>query len=366
VEGLLKKIPEVIRPERRNRQAALPPLGLIPAGSFGLEELRDLKSREKVPVHVVFPMSSAREADNVRRLLAVVRPLRGILIDDVWIAFGGPRPESLGRLQETFPELRIFPARRRLPPDQVQASLGKGATMRGFLYHLITVEQVTHPRAVIEFIDADIRPAYFHSGWVLDPVGAILWFSRAEAAKVVYERPRGGRLNAMVRALLALCPHPEVQGLQKLAYVLSGEMAGTLHFWTSVPFKSGYGVEILMLLSAALNRLGLAAGSADLEHLVQVYVGRMDHRHAPVTSTPGKRGLDQMAAAVFHTLLEVLVQAGLLSFSQPMPEKPLLSMPFGADSAGLPRWMETAAADQTLAPLGCLAEVEAALAGAEG
>jgi hypothetical protein len=348
------------------RKATLPPLGLIPGGSFSLEALQALKSREKVPVHVVFPMSGAREAENVQRLLAVVQPLKGILIDDVWVAFGGQRLDSLRRLQETFPEVRIFPARRHLPPDQVQAPRGKGASMRGFLHHLITTEKVTHPRAVIEFIDADIRPSYFHSGWVLDPVGALLWFDQVEAAKVVYQRPRGGRLNAMVRSLLALCPHPGVQALQKLAYLLSGEMAGTLNFWTSLPFKSGYGIEILILLSFALDRLHLAPGTADLEHLAQVYVGRMDHRHAPVTSTPRRRGLDQMAGAVFHTLLEVLAQAGLFHWSLPIPENPRLSIPSGSTAAGLPRWLEVPVADLTLPPLRSCPEVRAALAGADG
>ena len=51
---------------------------------------------------------------------------------------------------------------RRLPPDQQGAPLGKGAAMRAFLYHLVVTENVTHPRAVVAFIDADIRPPYFH------------------------------------------------------------------------------------------------------------------------------------------------------------------------------------------------------------
>ena len=43
----------------------------------------------------------------------------------------------------------------------------------------------------------------------------------------------------------------------------------------------------------------------------------MDHRHAPLTSTPGKRGLDQMAGTVFHTLMESLMAAGLLRWQAP-------------------------------------------------
>jgi len=80
--------------------------------------------------------------------------------------------------------------------------------MRAFLYHLVVAEGVVNPRTVVAFIDADIRPPYFHPGWVVDPVGAILWWHTVEAAKIVYQRPYGGRVNTMLRSLLALCPMP--------------------------------------------------------------------------------------------------------------------------------------------------------------
>lgn len=263
--------PKVIRPLDWDRRARLPALGLIPAGSFEKEAVTGLKDAAGAPVHLVFPVGSAREAGNLCALLSVLRPLLSSLIDQVWVAYGGKRPEGLRRLTEAFPQVKIFAAARQLPPDQQDAPLGKGAAMRAFLYHLVVRENVTHPRTVVAFIDADIRPPYFHPRWVVDPVGAILWFHTVEAAKIVYQRPHGGRLNTMLRSLLALCPHPGVQTLQKLAYLLSGEMAGTLKFWSRLPFKTGFGVETLTLLSFALDKLGLAPGTPDLEHLVQVY-----------------------------------------------------------------------------------------------
>jgi hypothetical protein len=235
--------------------------------------------------------------------------------------------------------------------------------MRAFLYHLVVTEPVTHPRTIVAFIDADIRPPYFHPRWVVDPVGAILWFHTVEAAKIVYQRPHGGRLNTMLRSLLALCPHPGIQALQKLAYLLSGEMAGTLKFWSRLPFKTGFGVEILTLLSFALDQLGLAPGTPDLEHLVQVYVGQMDHHHAPLTSTPGKPGLDQMAGAVFHTLMETLIAADLLHWQMPPLQDPRLSIPMSDGAHGEPlAWMEASVADVTLPPLASCPEVQARLA----
>jgi hypothetical protein len=268
----------------------------------------------------------------------------------------------LRRLADSFPQVKVFPAALRLPPDQQDAPQGKGAAMRAFLYHLVVTENVTHPRAVVLFIDADIRPPYFHPRWVVDPVGAILWFHTLEAAKIVYQRPHGGRLNTMLRSLLALIPHDGVQALQKLAYLLSGEIAGTLKFWSRLPFKTGFGVETLTLMSFALDHLGLTPGTPDLEHLAQVYVGRMDHLHAPLTSTPRKRGLDQMAGTVFHTLMESLMAANLLHWQTPTMAPPQLTIPVPNGESGEPlTWMEVPLADVTLPPLAALPAVRARL-----
>jgi hypothetical protein len=335
---------------------------LIPAGSFDPEEVTRLKQAERVPVHLVFPLGSAREAGNLRALLLMLQPLFGSLIDQVWVAYGGERPEGLRRLTDSLPQVKVFPATRRQPPDQQDAPLGKGSSMRAFLYHLVMAEGVVDPRAVVAFIDADIRPPYFHPRWVVDPVGAVLWFHTVEAAKIVYQRPHGGRLNTMLRSLLALCPHAGVQALQKLAYLLSGEMVGTLKFWTRLPFKTGFGVETLTLLSFALDHLGLAPGTPDLEHLVQVYVGRMDHRHAPLTSTPRKRGLDQMAGTVFHTLMESLMAADLLRWQAPEITPARLVIPVPDGERGEPvAWMEVPLGDVTLPPLMTCPEVRARL-----
>jgi hypothetical protein len=354
----------VIRPQDWDRGARLPALGLIPPECFEPETVKALKQAARTPVHLVFPVGSVREAGNLNELLAVVRPLMGSLIDQVWIAFGGPRPEGLRRLTAAWPQVKVLAAARWLPPDQEQAPLGKGAAMRACLYHLVVTAGLTDPRAVVAFIDADIRPPYFHPRWVVAPVGAILWWDTAEAAKIVYQRPHGGRLNTMLRSLLALCPHPGVQALQKLAYLLSGEMAGTLKFWTRLPFKAGYGVETMTLLAFALDRLGLAPGTHDLEHLVQVYVGQMDHRHAPLTSTPHKRGLDQMAGTVFYTLMEVLGEAGLLRRQAPPLAEPRLAIPVPDGDRGEPlAWMEVPLADVTLPPLATCREVQKALKG---
>ncbi len=356
--------PVTIRPEAWEPDAALPPLGLVPAGSFTLEALLAAKAREALPVHLVFPVGRAWEAANLDRLLGMLAPLQGSLIDRIWLAFGGRRPGALARLPARHPGVELWVARNHWPADQNFPGTGKGAVMRAILYHLVSRVGVRHPRAVVQFLDADIRPAFFSPRWVIDPVGAVLRFRAVEAAKVVYHRPRGGRLNAILRALLAQCPEPRLQSLQKLVYLLSGEIAATLRFWAAVPFKGGYGVELLLLLSLACDRLRLTPGTPDLAHLVQVYVGRMDHRHAPVTSTRTRRGLDQMAGNIFHCLVAFLQEAGLVSWGSPAAV-PDFRIPLPPRGELVPDWLTVSVGERTFPPLRSLPEIRALLAAGE-
>ena len=118
-------------------------------------------------------------------------------------------------------------------------------------------------------------------------------------------------------------------------------------------------MEILTLLSFALDYLGLSPDSPDLDRLVQVHVGQMDHRHAPLTSTARRRGLDQMAGNVFHTLMEVLRREGILSWGGPSKESPTLNIPLPmAPGQGSPDWLQVQLGDQSLPPLKTLPEVQ--------
>jgi hypothetical protein len=117
--------PEVIRPQDWARDKHLPALGLIPPGSFNEETVLNLKQAAGVPVHLVFPLGSARGANNLRSLLRLLQPFR-LPVDQFWIAYWGQRPESLSRLTEAFPQVNVFPVVRCLPADQQHAPLGKG------------------------------------------------------------------------------------------------------------------------------------------------------------------------------------------------------------------------------------------------
>lgn len=361
--GLRRPQPaEFLDPLRLGREGLFPVLGLIKADSFTLKTIVSLKRAESHPIHVVFPVKEAAEAANLKKLLALLDPLAQPLIDRGWLAFGGDKPGELLELTRQYRWLHLFQAHRFPPPDQANEPWGKGAVMRALLYYLIHSGQATDPRTIIQFIDADIVPAYFHVNWLLGAVGTLLWFYTVEAAKVVYFRPKGGRLNTFLRSLLALLPHEGIQRLHKLIYLLSGEMAATMKFWSSVPFKTGYGIEILVLLSLALDQVQLHPERSDLEQVAQVFVGKMDHRHTPLQSTRSQQGLDQMAGNVFHTVFEVLEQAGVVSWSGNNSIRRQLIIPIpGTKPAWHPEMLHVNVGEFILPPLKELPEVAAAL-----
>jgi hypothetical protein len=121
-------------------------------------------------------------------------------------------------------------------------------------------------------------------------------------------------------------------------------------------------VELLILLALALDQVGLSAELPDLAHLMQVYVGHMDHRHAPLISSRRRQGLDQMAANIFHTLMETLRESGLLKWQVPPLTRPVMRLPLrNANPSELPAWLETVIGEATLPPLRTCAEVQQVL-----
>lgn len=355
---------EFLEPRRLGREGPFPALGAIRAEAFGRDEVLALRRAEPRHILVAFPVKDAGEAANLDQVLARLDPLAPAWLDGGWLAFGGDDPGQLLELIRKYPWLRLFQAKEFPPPDQGGQAWGKGAVMRALVYYLIENEKIADPRTVLQFFDADIKPAYFNETWFLGPVGTVLWFEAVEAAKIVYFRPEGGRLNTFLRSLLAILPYPGLERLHTLLYLLSGEMAATLQFWSAVPFKTGYGIEILLLMSLALEQVHLRPDRSDLEQVAQVFVGAMDHRHAPLHSTTGRPGLDQMAANVFATVFETLEQAGVVAWAGPRarPGQVLLPIP-GTEPAWDPGWLQVPVGEATLPPLQELPEIAAALKG---
>ncbi len=147
---------------------------------------------------------------------------------------------------------------------------------------------------LICFIDADIRE--FDSRFVRGLLGPLLiedgvWFSKA-----LYERPirqgadlaptGGGRVTELMARPLVNLLFPE---LAAVIQPLSGEYAGTRELLESVPFLSGYGVELGLLIDIA-EREGLDA-------IAQIDLDQRIHRNHELPSV-GRMAFGVLEAAV--------------------------------------------------------------------
>jgi glucosyl-3-phosphoglycerate synthase len=148
---------------------------------------------------------------------------------------------------------------------------------------------------LIVFVDADIRE--FHPRFVTGLLGPLLLVPGTEYVKAFYERPidngesveptGGGRVTELLARPLLNLFFPE---LAALIQPLAGEYAGTREALASVPFISGYGVELGLLVDVVDQR--------GLDALAQVDLDRRIHRN---------HTMHELARMAFEVL-----QAGLL------------------------------------------------------
>lgn len=159
---------------------------------------------------------------------------------------------------------------------------------------------------VICFLDSDLVD--FDPGFVSALLGPLLAEDGIALVKGFYRRPLrlettqadtgGGRVTELlVRPLLAAL-RPELAGVVQ---PLGGEYAATRELLESVPFASGYGVEIGVLLDTA-DRFGLDA-------LAQVNLGVRKHRN---------RSLVQLGAMARQILVPLLARCGVADAGGPL------------------------------------------------
>ena len=159
---------------------------------------------------------------------------------------------------------------------------------------------------VVCFLDSDLVD--FDPGFVPALLGPLLTEDGVALVKGFYRRPLrlettqadtgGGRVTELlVRPLLAAL-RPELAGVVQ---PLGGEYAGTRELFESVPFASGYGVEIGLLLDTA-DRFGVDA-------LAQVNLGVRKHRN---------RSLVQLGAMARQILVPLLARCGVPDAGGPL------------------------------------------------
>lgn len=147
---------------------------------------------------------------------------------------------------------------------------------------------------IVVFVDADLQS--FTLDYVSGLVGPLLADPSIHLVKAVYERPLltgervipagGGRVTELVARPLLNRFWPE---LAAVVQPLAGEYAGRRTLLESLPFPTGYGVEIALLVDT-YTTMGLHS-------IAQVDLGVRVHRHHH------SHGLGLMAAEILHAAM---------------------------------------------------------------
>jgi glucosyl-3-phosphoglycerate synthase len=162
---------------------------------------------------------------------------------------------------------------------------------------------------LICFIDADIRE--FDARFVRGLLGPLLLEEGVRFTKGFYERPiqqgadlaptGGGRVTElMARPVLNLF-FPE---LAPVIQPLSGEYAGTRELLESVPFLSGYGVDLGLLIDVT--------AAAGMDAIAQVDLDQRIHRNHPLQS------VGRMAFGVLQAAVTKLREQGRVEVHEPL------------------------------------------------
>jgi glucosyl-3-phosphoglycerate synthase len=154
---------------------------------------------------------------------------------------------------------------------------------------------------VICWIDADV--SNFHARFVSGLLGPLLLDPKVLYVKAFYERPirernalrstGGGRVTELVARPLLNLLWPQLAGIVQ---PLSGEYAGRRVALEQVPFSSGYGVELGLLVDLA-ERFGMDA-------IAQVDLERRVHRNQDV------QALGRMSFGILQAVFQRLAEEG--------------------------------------------------------
>lgn len=246
--------------------------------AWTVDELVAAKAGRRVSV--VLP--ALDEEATVGAIVAAVLPLTAGLVDELVVVDSGStdrtvaRAEAAGarvvRREEVLPELEPLPGKGEVLWRSLAATDGD----------------------VVCFLDSDLVD--FDPGFVPALLGPLLTEPGVALVKGFYRRPLrmettqndtgGGRVTELVARPLLAALRPELSGIVQ---PLGGEYAATRELLGSVPFATGYGVEIGLLLDTHRTR--------GLDALAQVNLGVRKHRNRSLLQL-GVMSRQIMAAAL--------------------------------------------------------------------
>jgi glucosyl-3-phosphoglycerate synthase len=257
---------------------------------FEPAKLRAAKERLGLTVSVCLPTR-----DEAATVGAIVRALRkrllerSRLIDEIVVMDAGSVDDTV--MIALAEGARVFREQDVLP--EVGPGSGKGEALWKSLHAC--------QGDVICWIDADI--SNFHPRFVHGLLGPLLMDTEVLYVKAFYERPirernalrstGGGRVTELVARPLLNLLWPQLAGIVQ---PLAGEYAGRRVALEQVPFSSGYGVELGLLVDLA-ERFGMDA-------IAQVDLERRVHRNQEV------QALGRMSFGILQAVFQRLVEEG--------------------------------------------------------
>ncbi len=178
---------------------------------------------------------------------------------------------------------------------------------------------------IVCFVDADSEG--FGPHFVTGLVGPLLQDEQLAFVKAFYRRPfrlgeltlpnEGGRVTELTARPLLNLFYPELAGFEQ---PLAGEVAARRSLLEQLPFVTGYGVEIALLIDAF--------AAVGLDSLAQVNLDLRQNAHQPL------RELTAMASAVLRAVALRLERDGRLR--GPLPSELLVPREGGPDPVSIP------------------------------
>ncbi len=233
-----------------------------------IAKLVELKERQRLTVSVGLPALNEEKTIGL-----VIKRIKGALMDrapliDQLVVIDS---DSTDRTAEIAADLGIPVIRHSQILPELGSHVGKGEALWKSL-HVLDGD-------IVSWIDTDIRN--IQPRFVYGLLGPLLRESRLQYVKGFYQRPiregdrlmpeGGGRVTELMARPLINLFFPELSGMIQ---PLSGEYAGRRAMLESVPFFTGYAVEIGLLIDI-LEASGLSGiGQVDLERRI--------HRNQPL------------------------------------------------------------------------------------
>ena len=257
------------------------------AEHYDAAALKERKVAGQTSVSVVLP--TRNEAATIGRVVTAVCELADIVVDEIVVVDSASDDDTAQIAVDAG--ARVHQADQLLP--QFGPSLGKGDA----LWRSLTVTGGD----LVVFMDTDISNP--DPKFVTGLLGPLLMQPNISLVKAFYDRPvklervqyatGGGRVTELAARPLINMFWPELAGLVQ---PLSGEYAGRRRLLESLPFFTGYGVELGILIDT------VATAGADA--IAQVDMARRVHRNQDLPA------LSRMAFGILQVAVARLTDEG--------------------------------------------------------